>query len=31
MVTREWLEAGVPIALGADAPGMPWHTPQMTM
>jgi predicted amidohydrolase YtcJ len=31
MVTREWLEAGVHIALGADAPGMPWHTPQMTM
>ena len=31
MVTREWLEAGFHIALGADAPGMPWHTPQMTM
>jgi ferredoxin len=31
MVTREWLEAGVHIALGSDAPGMPWSTPQMTM
>jgi predicted amidohydrolase YtcJ len=31
VVTREWLEAGVHIALGADAPAMPWHTPQMTM
>jgi hypothetical protein len=31
IVTREWLEAGVHIALGADAPAMPWHTPQMTM
>ena len=31
IVTREWLDKGVHIALGADAPGMPWHTPQMTM
>lgn len=31
MVTRDWLEAGIPIALGPDAPAMPWHTPQMTM
>jgi predicted amidohydrolase YtcJ len=31
MVTREWLKAGIPIALGADAPAMPWYTPQMTM
>jgi predicted amidohydrolase YtcJ len=31
MVTREWLEAGVPLAIGADAPCMPWHTPQMTL
>jgi hypothetical protein len=31
VVTREWLEAGVHFALGADAPAMPWHTPQMTI
>ena len=31
MVTREWLEAGVHLAIGADAPAMPWHTPQMTL
>jgi predicted amidohydrolase YtcJ len=31
MVTREWLEAGVYFALGADAPAMPWQTPQMTL
>lgn len=31
MVTREWLEAGTHVALGADAPAMPWHAPQMTL
>ena len=31
MVTREWLEAGVHLAIGADAPAMPWHAPQMTL
>jgi predicted amidohydrolase YtcJ len=31
MVTREWLEAGIHIAIGADAPCMPWYTPQMTL
>jgi predicted amidohydrolase YtcJ len=31
MVAREWLEAGIPVGIGADAPCMPWHTPQMTL
>jgi predicted amidohydrolase YtcJ len=31
IVTREWLEAGVPVALGSDAPSTPWHTPQVTL
>jgi predicted amidohydrolase YtcJ len=31
MVAREWLEAGVRVAIGADAPCMPWYTPQMTL
>ena len=31
MVTREWLEAGVHLALGSDAPTGPWYTPQMTL
>lgn len=31
MVTREWLEAGIPLGIGADAPCMPWYTPQMTL
>jgi hypothetical protein len=31
IVTREWLEAGVPVALGSDAPSTPWYTPQVTM
>jgi predicted amidohydrolase YtcJ len=31
MVTREWLEAGVPLALGSDAPTGPWYSPQMTL
>jgi predicted amidohydrolase YtcJ len=31
MVAREWLEAGVPVGIGSDAPCMPWYTPQMTL
>ena len=31
MVTREWLESGVALALGSDAPTGPWYTPQMTI
>ncbi|MBN1485915.1 MAG: amidohydrolase family protein [Chloroflexia bacterium] len=31
MVTREWLDAGVPLALGSDAPTTPWYTPQVTL
>jgi predicted amidohydrolase YtcJ len=31
IVTREWLEAGVPVALGSDAPSTPWYTPQVTL
>jgi predicted amidohydrolase YtcJ len=31
MVTREWLDAGIPLGIGADAPCMPWYTPQMTL
>jgi predicted amidohydrolase YtcJ len=31
IVTREWLDAGVPVALGSDAPTTPWYTPQVTL
>ena len=31
IVTREWLEAGVPVALGSDSPTTPWLTPQVTL
>jgi predicted amidohydrolase YtcJ len=31
MVTREWLDSGVAVALGSDAPTTPWYTPQMAM
>ena len=31
IVTREWLDAGVPVALGSDAPTTPWYTPQITL
>ena len=31
LVTREWLDAGVPLALGSDAPTTPWHYPQATL
>ncbi|MFB0546807.1 MAG: amidohydrolase [Anaerolineae bacterium] len=29
--TRSWLEAGIPVALGSDAPTTPWITPQVTL
>ncbi len=31
MVARDWLKAGIPVAIGADAPCMPWYTAQMTL
>lgn len=31
VVTREWLEAGIHVALGSDAPTTPWYTPQVTL
>ncbi len=31
IVTREWLEAGIPVALGSDAPTTPWLTPVVTL
>ena len=31
IVTREWLEEGVPLALGSDAPTTPWYTPLATL
>jgi len=31
IVTREWLEAGVHLALGSDTPSTPWLTPQVTL
>jgi len=31
IVTREWLDNGVHVALGSDSPTTPWHTPQMTL
>ncbi|MCL4487788.1 MAG: amidohydrolase family protein [Chloroflexi bacterium] len=31
IVTREWLENGVHLALGSDAPTSPWISPQMTL
>ena len=31
IVTREWLEAGVTVALGSDAPSTPWYTPLATL
>ena len=29
--TRTWLDMGVPLALGSDAPSMPWWDPQATL
>ncbi|MCI0476961.1 MAG: amidohydrolase family protein [Anaerolineales bacterium] len=31
VVTREWLDNGVRLALGSDAPTAPWISPQMTL
>jgi predicted amidohydrolase YtcJ len=31
IVTREWLEAGIPVALGSDAPTTLWLTPVVTL
>jgi len=31
IVTREWLKAGVALALGSDAPTTPWYNPQSTL
>jgi len=31
IVTREWLDNGVHLALGSDAPTTPWYTPQVTL
>jgi predicted amidohydrolase YtcJ len=29
--TRTWLDMGVPLCLGSDAPSMPWWNPQATL
>ena len=29
--TRTWLDMGVPLCLGSDAPSMPWWDPQSTL
>ncbi len=31
IVTREWMEAGIPVAISSDAPSMPRYTPQFTL
>lgn len=31
IVTQEWLQAGIPVALGSDAPSTPWYTPLVTL
>lgn len=31
IVTREWLENGVHLALGSDAPTTPWYSPAITL
>jgi predicted amidohydrolase YtcJ len=31
MATREWLDNGVHLALGSDAPTTPWYVPQVTL
>ena len=31
IVAREWLDGGVHVALGSDAPTTPWYTPQMSI
>ena len=30
-VTREWLDAGINVALGSDTPTAPWHEPHVTL
>ena len=31
IVDREWLDAGILLAYGSDAPTTPWHKPQITI
>ena len=31
IVTREWLDAGITLALGSDTPSSPWYQPQATL
>jgi predicted amidohydrolase YtcJ len=31
MVTREWLDAGIVVALSSDSPSTPWYTPLATL
>lgn len=31
MVTRDWLDAGITVALGSDTPSTPWYEPQVTL
>jgi len=31
IVTREWMNAGVKLALGSDTPTSPWYAPQITL
>ena len=31
MVTSEWLDAGINVALGSDTPTSPWQKPQVTL
>jgi predicted amidohydrolase YtcJ len=31
IMTREWLDAGVHVAIGSDAPSMPLYYPQITL
>jgi predicted amidohydrolase YtcJ len=31
IVTREWMDAGIPVALGSDAPSTPWYSPLATL
>jgi predicted amidohydrolase YtcJ len=30
-VTRDWLNAGITVALGSDMPTSPWYAPQVTL
>lgn len=31
VATRDWLDAGINVALGSDAPSTPWHAPNVTL